>query len=98
MNAKIKKTGTIHDTLTGYDFTVDDKLTPLRSMRAKCLECSNRSPTDVLACEIVDCTLWPYRSGKRTGTSAASEETKKASSDRMKKMHKEGKFKKTKKK
>ena len=57
---KLKKVGTIHDTITGYDFTVDEKLPVMRAIRLKCLECSgNRN--EVVKCAIVDCTLWPHR-------------------------------------
>lgn len=39
--------------------------TPVRAMRTKCLECANWSPSEVAACELTDCALWPYRRGKR---------------------------------
>lgn len=61
----IKKNGVIHDTLTGYDFTRDKPLRPLRAIRQKCLECCCGSPKEVRECQITDCTLWPYRHGKR---------------------------------
>lgn len=37
---------------------------PLRSIRAKCRECSEKLK-DIVACEVDDCPLWPYRLGKR---------------------------------
>ena len=62
---KIKTIGTIHDTLTGYDFEVDAALRPLKAIRTKCLECCNASSLAVKQCTITDCALWPYRLGKR---------------------------------
>lgn len=40
-------------------------LTPIHSIRAKCLDCSNGSRTEVRLCELTDCALWPYRMGRR---------------------------------
>lgn len=62
---KLKKTLPIHPTLTGYDFRVDPPLTPLKAIRAKCLECVCLSPAEVRRCHITDCTLWPWCFGKR---------------------------------
>ena len=61
----LKKSGAIHPTLTGYDFTVDPPLRPLRAIRFKCLECTCGSVSNVRDCEISDCTLWPFRMGVR---------------------------------
>ena len=63
---KLKKNTPIHDTLTGYDFKIDEPLRPLAAMRKKCLECASTSD-GVKACVLSDCTLWPYRSGRRPG-------------------------------
>ena len=41
------------------------KLTPIKAIRKKCLDCSNDQYSEVKHCPIVDCTLWPYRMGKR---------------------------------
>lgn len=88
---RIKKTGTIHNTLTGYDFTKDSPLTPLKAIRMKCLECVCASPAEVSRCHIVDCTLWPWRSGHRQGhdkpKQPMSEEAKKRLADRLMKAH-----------
>lgn len=45
-------------------------LTPLRSIRQNCLDCSNNQPSAVKVCGITDCPLWIYRLGtnpKRKG-------------------------------
>lgn len=40
-------------------------LTPIRAMRAKCLDCSAGSKHEVTHCPVTCCALWPYRLGKR---------------------------------
>lgn len=42
--------------------------TPMRAIRAKCLECSNNSANEVKICPIKNCPLFPYRFGKRPQT------------------------------
>lgn len=37
---------------------------PLKAIRAKCLECSNGSAADVRNCPIEKCELYPFRFGK----------------------------------
>jgi hypothetical protein len=39
-------------------------LTPTKAIRAKCMECSNQSPSEVRKCEIQYCPLYPFRFGK----------------------------------
>ena len=39
------------------------KLTPLKSIRANCIECSNRQHKEVRECEITDCPLYEFRFG-----------------------------------
>ena len=39
-------------------------LTPLRAIRAKCIDCSAGSAKEVRECVILDCPLYPYRMGK----------------------------------
>jgi hypothetical protein len=43
-------------------------LRPLKAIRAKCVWCSGGSWKEVKLCEIEDCTLWPYRFGRRPKT------------------------------
>jgi hypothetical protein len=40
------------------------RLTPLRAIRAKCLDCSDMSSNEVKLCGFTDCPLYPYRFGK----------------------------------
>ena len=61
-------------------------LSPLKSIRAKCLECSNGSFAEVRLCPIVDCNLYFWRFGKNPNRKLnLSPEKRKALSDRMKK-------------
>jgi len=41
------------------------KLTPLKAIRKKCLDCCADSPAEVRRCEIFGCPLWEYRMGHR---------------------------------
>ena len=43
---------------------VKNNLTPLKAIRAKCLECSNNQPKEVRLCEMVNCPNYMYRFGK----------------------------------
>ena len=37
------------------------KTSPLRAIRAKCLDCTGQHPSVVRTCEIPECSLWPFR-------------------------------------
>jgi len=39
-------------------------MTPLKAIRAKCMECSNGQPNEVKLCPIPDCSLYGLRFGK----------------------------------
>lgn len=41
------------------------RMTPIQAIRAKCIDCSCGSLREVRECHIKECTLWPYRMGKR---------------------------------
>lgn len=41
------------------------KLTPMKAIRAKCLECSSGSYQEVALCPVKTCALYAYRSGHR---------------------------------
>jgi hypothetical protein len=62
---KLKLSGHIFDTVTGFDFTKDQPIRPLRAIRLKCTECQGGNKDDIRDCTLTDCTLWPYRHGKR---------------------------------
>lgn len=44
------------------------KLTPMKAIRAKCLDCSCYQPKEVRLCTVTKCPLYPYRMGKRPKT------------------------------
>jgi len=41
-----------------------NNLTPIKAIRAKCLECSGNQPSEVRDCLIPECALFNYRLGK----------------------------------
>lgn len=36
---------------------------PIRAIRAKCLDCSGGNASEVRKCPAFDCALWPFRMG-----------------------------------
>ena len=50
--------------------------TPLKAIRAKCLDCSNGQIAEVRECVIMECPLWPYRLGMRPETAEKRAEKK----------------------
>ncbi len=42
--------------------------TPLKAIRAKCLDCSCYQPREVKECRVTSCALWPYRMGRISRT------------------------------
>lgn len=40
-------------------------MTPLKSIRAKCIDCMCGSAHEVRQCPSAKCPLWPFRFGKR---------------------------------
>ena len=69
-------------------------LTPLRSIREKCLDCVCGSANEVKLCpcdgkQSTWCSLWPYRLGRRPAGSkkrVLSDAQRQAMGERMKKM------------
>lgn len=53
-------------------------LTPMKSIRAKCLDCSCGSANEVKNCPIINCALYGYRFGRRPETQARRLSAKKA--------------------
>lgn len=51
------------------------RLTPVKAIRSKCLECVVGNMAEVRRCHLKDCALWPYRMGKRPAVSPACEAT-----------------------
>lgn len=40
-------------------------LTPIKAIRAKCLDCCGGQRQEVKFCGAKDCPIWPYRHGHR---------------------------------
>lgn len=49
------------------------RVSPLRALRLKCLDCCNDSAQEVRLCTAVDCPSWPFRTGKNPWTGPVSE-------------------------
>lgn len=45
-------------------------LTPMKAIRAKCLDCMCQNSAEVRRCPCEDCTLWQYRFGHRPKNAA----------------------------
>lgn len=43
----------------------EKKLTPIKAIRQKCLDCCNNQCKEVRYCPIKSCALYPYRMGHR---------------------------------
>lgn len=50
------------------------KITPMKAIRRKCLECSNGSSNEVRLCPCTECPLFEYRFGHRPKNSDSSTE------------------------
>ena len=57
-------------------------LTPLKAIRANCLDCSGGSPAEVRLCVIPECPLHGYRFGKRPKTVQEANEKRAAKKTR----------------
>ena len=42
-----------------------ERMTPVKAIRAKCLDCCCGQVQEVRLCTAQSCPLWPYRMGKR---------------------------------
>lgn len=51
------------------------KRTPIKAIRAKCLECSAGQVSEVRNCPVKNCPLWEYRMGHRPKDEENIEET-----------------------
>ena len=53
-------------------------LTPIRSIRAKCIDCSGGSKREVRLCSVRTCPSWPYRLGRRPRVGSEEEKVHEA--------------------
>ena len=57
---------------------------PLKAIRAKCLDCTCGQTIEVKNCQIKQCPLWEYRFGKSGRTRSMTDEQKQAAAERLK--------------
>ena len=55
----------IKHSILGKEGIEEVELTPIKAIRLKCLQCSNWSFKEIRLCTCADCSLFPYRFGKR---------------------------------
>lgn len=64
--------------------------TPLKAIRAKCLDCCCGQANEVKLCPAVDCELHPYRFGKNPyNKRTLTDEQRQAAAERLKKAREE---------
>lgn len=58
---------------------------PMRAIREKCLDCSGGSSNEVKTCEVRDCPLWKFRSGRNPNRTprVMTEEQRQAAAERL---------------
>ena len=64
--------------------------TPLKAIRAKCLDCVAEQPQEVRLCPSEKCPLWPYRMGhnpNRKGIGGAKQKKSNAESHNLSMKH-----------
>lgn len=64
-------------------------LTPVRAIRAKCLDCCAFSSKEVKLCRSYSCPLWQYRLGKNPRILPMSEERKQQLANNLEKFRKQ---------
>lgn len=68
-------------------FTGEEIRNPVKAIRAKCLDCSTYTISEIRNCVIKNCSLYPFRLGKNPfRTVVMTEERKLAASNRCQKM------------
>ncbi len=53
-----------------------EPVSPLKAIRARCVACCDGSEYEARLCTIVDCPLWPFRTGKNPFRAPATEAQK----------------------
>lgn len=59
------------------------RVSPLRALRLKCLDCCNESAQEVRLCTSVDCPSWPFRMGRNPWVSEARREIGRSAARRL---------------
>ena len=63
------------------------RLTPMKAIRAKCIDCSGGNMAEVRKCEIDDCSLFIYRMGHRPDRGEKIQKTSRSPLPHMKMGH-----------
>lgn len=67
-------------------------MTPIKAIRAKCLDCCCGQASEVALCVCEDCSLYPYRFGKNPNRKCTmTEEQRLAASERLRRLNLERK-------
>jgi hypothetical protein len=59
------------------------RLTPIKAIRAKCLDCTCDQPKEVRLCTCLSCPLWGYRMGVRPEHPRALEANKEVEREKL---------------
>ncbi len=54
------------------------RMSPLKALRLRCLDCCCGSPREVRLCPAVDCPAWPFRMGTNPWRARPSDDAKRA--------------------
>ena len=63
------------------------RLTPIKAIRAKCLDCTGNQPKEVRLCTCLSCPLWGYRMGVRPEHPRALEANKEVEREKLRGSH-----------
>ena len=63
------------------------RLTPIKAIRAKCLDCTGNQPKEVRLCSCLSCPLWVYRMGVRPEHKRALEANEDARVEKLRDSH-----------
>ena len=62
----------------------NNMMTPMKAIKAKCLDCCCGDRSEVKDCTAKDCPLWAYRLGKNPNkTRTMTDEQRKAAAERL---------------
>jgi len=50
------------------------KITPLKAIRMKCIDCSNHQLKEIRYCTVVNCSLYPFRFGHKPKCDSGEED------------------------
>lgn len=57
-------------------------LTPIKAIRAKCMDCTCHQLKEIRLCPVTACPIWPYRMGHRPKATDQAEDMQALAEDR----------------